>query len=320
MRGQGSKVAVYGGANIDIQAQCRDRWRPADSNPGTSTLTAGGVGRNIAANLARLGLETELVTVFGGDQMARVLVDACCADGIRTDRSLTLAGSESSRYVCIIDADGTLVGAVASMDILDRLDPRELALRYGPGDEADIVVIDANLPAGTIEAAALRWRSRPLVLDTVSVAKARKAAKVAGCFSVVKPNLPEARALLGLEPPDTLADTIGLASASARSLLGLGVGEVFISLGARGILWADAAGMGVARPLGLPVVNVSGAGDAATAALAWSAALGYDAHFKAACAVAAASLCASGSDAVSAAMGTKSLMELVRGVVNERIS
>jgi pseudouridine kinase len=282
------------------------------------------VGRNIAANLARLGLDTELVTVFGGDPMARMLIDSCSADRIRIDRSLTLAGSESSRYVCIIDADGTLVGAVAAMDLVDRLDPGELAMRYGPGDEADIVVIDANLPAGTIEAAALRWRSKPLVLDTVSVAKARKAAKVAGCFSVVKPNLPEVLALLGLEPPgaaaEAPADAIGLASASARSLLGLGVGEVFISLGARGILWADSSGMGVARPLDLPVVNVSGAGDAATAALAWSAALGYDAGFKAACAVAAASLCASGSDAVSAAMSTKSLMELVRGVVNERVS
>jgi len=320
MRGKGPKVAVYGGANIDIQAQCRDLWRPADSNPGTSTLTPGGVGRNIAANTARLGMDTELVTVFGGDQSARLLVDACTADGIRTDRSLALADAESSRYICIIDADGTLVGAVASMDILDRFDPEALALRYEPGDDADIVIIDANLPSGTIEAAALRWRSKPLILDTVSVAKARRARKVAGYFGIVKPNLPEARTLLGFEPEAGIDDPIGLAAGSARALLALGVGEVFVSLGARGILWADARGMGLARPLGLPVVNVSGAGDAATAALAWSAALGYDVGAKAASAVAAASLCASGLDAVSSRMSTKLLMELVQGVVNERIS
>ncbi len=320
MRGRRPRVAVYGGANIDIQARCRNPWRPADSNPGTSTLTSGGVGRNIAANLARLGLDAELVTVFGGDPMARMLADACSADGVRTDRSLTIPDAESSRYICIIDADGTLVGAVAAMDLVDRLDPRELALRYGPGDEADIVVIDANLPAASIEEAALRWRSKPLMLDTVSVAKARKATKVAGCFGIVKPNLMEARALLGLEPETAPNDPVGLAAASARALLALGVGEVFISLGALGILWADARGAGLARPLDLPVVNVSGAGDAATAALAWAAALGYDIGTKAACAVAAASQCASGPDAVSAEMSAGSLLELVQGVVNERIS
>ena len=169
-------VAVYGGANLDIQARCRAPYRPGDSNPGTSAMAAGGVGRNIAENLARMGLATELVTVLGGDESASYLAARCRSAGVEVGRSLMLPDMETSRYVCILDVDGSLVGAVAAMDIIDHFGPAELAARYEPGDEAKIVVIDANLPAETIAAAARRWKDKPLLLDSVSVAKAGKAA------------------------------------------------------------------------------------------------------------------------------------------------
>jgi len=316
-------VAVYGGANFDIQARCREPYRAGDSNPGTSSMSFGGVGRNIAENVAKLGLATELVTVFGGDEMASLLADGCRASGVEVGRSLILPGEATSRYICIIDENGSLVGAVAAMDCLNLFGPDELASRFGPGDEADVVVIDANLPPETIAAAAFRWKDKPLILDTVSVAKAARAAPVAGRFSMVKPNRREARALLGLDP-DGVDDAVDLdddlAISYAQLLLALGVREVFISLRERGLLWADATGMGRASPVDLPVVNVSGAGDAATAALAWAAVHGLDCREKATYAVAAASLCASYPDAVASGMNADRLALLAKGVRNERIS
>jgi len=315
-------VAVYGGANFDIQARCREPYRPGDSNPGTSSMSFGGVGRNIAENVAKLGLATELVTVFGGDEMASLLADGCRASGVEVGRSLILPNEATSRYICIIDEQGCLVGAVAAMDCLNLFGPDELASRFGPGDEADVVVIDANLPPETIAAAAFRWKDKPLILDTVSVAKAVRAAPVAGLFSMVKPNRREAKALLGLDP-DTLDDRMNgdenVALSSIRALLALGVREVFLSLGAQGLLWADAAGMGRAIPLDLPVVNVSGSGDAATAALAWATVRGLDCGEKARYAVAAASLCASSLDAVASGMNADRLVMLAKGVRDERI-
>ncbi len=321
-------VAVYGGANFDIQARCREPYRPGDSNPGTSSMSFGGVGRNIAENVAKLGLATELVTVFGGDEMASLLADGCRASGVEVGRSLILPNEATSRYICIIDEQGGLVGAVAAMDCLNLFGPDELASRFGPGDEADVVVIDANLPPETIAAAAYRWKDKPLILDTVSVAKAVRAAPVAGRFSMVKPNRREARALLGLDPDAIDVDVASgpaddgdfYAAALARALLALGVREVFLSLGAKGLLWADASGMGRAHPLDLPVVNVSGAGDAATAALAWATVRSLDCRTKAAYAVAAASLCASSPDAVASGMNADRLVVLAKGVRNERIS
>ena len=311
-------VAVYGGANIDIQARSRNPYRPGDSNPGTSSMSLGGVGRNIAENVARLGLPTELVTVLGTDEMASMLIADCSQVGIELGNSLILPDVPTSRYVCLLDADGSLVGAVAAMDGLERFGPRELAERYGPGDAAAVVVIDANLPAETIAAAVLRWKDKPLLLDTVSVTKAARAAPVVGGFALVKPNRKEARVLLGLDPDGD--DTLPSVIFSAKAMLALGVREVFISLGADGMLWANTGGMGVVRPLALPVINVSGAGDAATATLAWATAQGFDSSRKASLAITASSLCASRVDAVAKDMNEDRLLTLSKGVRNESIS
>ncbi len=313
-------VAVYGGANVDIQARCADRYRPADSNPGTAAMSLGGVGRNIADNLARLGLATELVTVFGGDDNAAVLADGCRARGIEVGRSLILPDEATSRYVCILDADGSLVGAVAAMRAMDRFGPAELAARFEPGDDADVIVIDANLPVDTIALAADRWRDKPMLLDTVSATKARKASAMVGRFSMLKPNVPEAYALLGLGQERESDHSTAAVLMLGRRLLDCGVREAFISLGPRGLSWLDKDGSGLAAPLSMAVVNVSGAGDAAAAALVWATVHGATTREKAGFAVAAASLCASSTEVVSEAMNARRLQELAQGVSIEPLS
>ena len=48
-------VVVVGGANMDIKAHSARAGGAADLNPGAAVTTPGGVGRNIAENLARMG-------------------------------------------------------------------------------------------------------------------------------------------------------------------------------------------------------------------------------------------------------------------------
>jgi pseudouridine kinase len=60
-------VAVVGGANMDICASPARRLRTHDSNPGSVVTSPGGVARNIAENLARLGVDSRLVTAVGAD-------------------------------------------------------------------------------------------------------------------------------------------------------------------------------------------------------------------------------------------------------------
>ncbi|WP_248899657.1 PfkB family carbohydrate kinase, partial [Escherichia coli] len=48
-------VVIIGSANIDVAGYSHESLNYADSNPGKIKFTPGGVGRNIAQNLALLG-------------------------------------------------------------------------------------------------------------------------------------------------------------------------------------------------------------------------------------------------------------------------
>ena len=55
-------VVVIGGAGIDINGFPSGKLIQKSSNPGRVKLSLGGVGRNIAENLARLGLNVKLLS------------------------------------------------------------------------------------------------------------------------------------------------------------------------------------------------------------------------------------------------------------------
>ena len=58
-------ITVIGGANVDLCGSAIGPVVPKDSNPGRVRMTAGGVGRNIAESLARLGLPVRLICAPG---------------------------------------------------------------------------------------------------------------------------------------------------------------------------------------------------------------------------------------------------------------
>ena len=65
------KVLVIGAQNIDIFAQSSIEYVLKDSNPSKIHLSFGGVGRNMAENLKRLGNDVHFLTVFADDFFAK---------------------------------------------------------------------------------------------------------------------------------------------------------------------------------------------------------------------------------------------------------
>lgn len=63
-------VVIIGSANIDVAGYSHESLNYADSNPGKIKFTPGGVGRNIAQNLALLGNKAWLLSAVGSDFMA----------------------------------------------------------------------------------------------------------------------------------------------------------------------------------------------------------------------------------------------------------
>lgn len=327
-------VAVVGGLNLDIQARCHRPFRASDSNPGSVVLSPGGVGRNIAENLVRLGVRVELVSVLGDDDHSARLEESCVSIGIGLEGSLRLPGRSASRYLCILDSDGSLAGAVAAMDSIDSLSPGRLEAISSLLDSATLIMVDANIPEASIAWLAARYprgSGGPILgFDPVSVAKAARGAASLGSFSFAKPNRAEAAVLAGFEPAASARES------SPESLAGLlrarGLGEAFISLGAEG-LWAEGPGDATAAPAGherwlarlpneagrLALVNASGAGDAASAAIAWGMLEGLNLGERCALALAAASLAAASESPVNPWMSAALLMETAKGIPRERL-
>ena len=298
------RICVVGGVNVDITGLPESRLLLRDSNPGRVSLSPGGVGRNIAENLARLGAEVHLVTVFGDDLYAEWLREGCRRSGILLDLADTAKGMPSGTYLCLNDEHGDLCAAVSDMRVCEMITPGWLAERLPELNRADAVVLDANLPEFS-----LRWLAdyvrAPLAADTVSVKKAGRLAGILPALTLLKPNLPEAAILAGTDPAAE-----GAAEASARALAEAGVRNVMITLGGRGVQYADPNRTGRRPCLVGPVLSTNGCGDASLSAALLALLEGRDLPEAALLGQAAAAICARSPKAVNPEMTWEAVCEL----------
>lgn len=261
-----ARVVVVGGANTDVVGVSSNGLRSRDSNPGRIRTSAGGVGRNIAENLARLGLAVDLVSAFGDDEAGQALMRSCRGRGIGITASIVATDLPGAHYLAVLDERHDMAVAVNDMRVLDLLtaealsEPERVALLLA----ADLVVADANLSAEALELLTAVVRA-PIVLEPVSAAKATRAVGVLPRLTAVTPNVLEAAALLG-------HDVAGIDGAlvAAREFVHRGVGAAFVTCGGDGIAWADDDGVGVVPAPRVEVANASGAGDAFCAGVAYA--------------------------------------------------
>jgi len=266
-RATSGRVVVIGGANTDVIGLSDGPLIERDSNPGRVRLSSGGVARNIAENLARLGVTTHLVTVFGGDHNARELMEECRSLGIGIDGSLVAADLPGPVYLAIHDERGDMALGLNDMRALECLTSD--ALSSAPCrallDSADLVIADGNVPAES-----LGWLAdnvdAPLMIDPVSVAKAPRVAPLVPRLAAVTPNALEAGVLLGREVRNR-----DQARVAARDLVAAGVGAAFVTCGSFGVAFAQGESAGlVPAPAVERVSSATGAGDAFSAGIALS--------------------------------------------------
>ena len=164
-------VYVIGAANMDIWGTPEDELRTGDSNPGRIHLSPGGVGRNIAENLSRLGRRVSLVTILGNDAYAEMIREHCRNTGIDLSCSFTDPLGRTSTYLCLNEKDGNLHAAVSDMSVCDQLTPERLKPVLPALNRGSLLIADANLPERTLE-----WIARnvkiPIAADPVSAVKA----------------------------------------------------------------------------------------------------------------------------------------------------
>ena len=227
---------------------------------------AGGKGVNVAAALVALGepvVATGLATAEFGVEVERLGLRSAFVDALPAVRS-TVAVFDGEHTTSFWEPGSAPADAGAAEEALcSRV--ADLVV------DAGCLVVSGSLPPGvspTLPATLARLahdHGARGVLD-VSGDALRAAAKVPGV--VLTPNTEELADLCG--PTETTADVVR----AARSLVDHGVGAVFATRGAEGIVVVDRHGCWVVP--GVPGVagTPTGAGDAATAAIARGLAAG----------------------------------------------
>ena len=299
-------IVVVGGVNMDISGTTFGTMRAGDSNPGRVTLSAGGVGRNIAENICRLGWKVKMITAMGEDAHAHAIRKDGEKYGLDFSDSLILPDERTSTYLCLNDPDGEIYAAVSDMTIYERLTPDFLATKKDVLDGAAMVVLDANLTEETVAWLADNCAA-PMTADPVSVAKAGKLLPCLKRLVTIKPNRAEATLLTGVK----IEGMLGLDRA-AQALLDAGVKNVFISLGGEGVYYTNGAESGVCPTAPADIRNTTGCGDAFFAAATVGCIMGLEIRRIAKMGQAAAAVCAESDNAVNPGTSMGALEEVMK--------
>lgn len=257
-------AAVVGAVNIDIGGRSYKPLIPRDSNPGTVSISPGGVGRNIAHNIRLLGADVKFITAMGDDLYAKQIAEHCGQIGIDLSCSVNIKGVSTSTYLFIAGPDGDMSLAISDTDIAGYITPDFIKDRLDVLNNAAAVVFDTNLTEETIKFIAENCAA-PLFTDPVSVSKAYKLKPALKYLHTIKPNVIEAELLSGIK----ITDGRSLEKA-ARYIVDKGVKNVFITLGDKGVFFKSADEEAFIPASPAEVINTTGAGDAFCATLVWS--------------------------------------------------
>jgi len=259
-------VVAVGAANMDITGSSPHPLAPGDSTPGAIRCSPGGVARNVAENLARLGHAVRLLSAVGDDLHGSHLIEHTRRAGVDVQGCQVLAGQASATYLSLHGPDGDMALALNDMAIVEQITPERLAADAARLRQASAVLFECNLPEATLAWLFAQVQATPVFAEPVSAFKCRRLLPWLDRIHTLKANRLEAAALTGLAVADGDDDCV---LAAARWLHGRGVQQVVLSLGERGLFWSTSAtgATGWLAAIPVPVVNATGAGDAVMAGL-----------------------------------------------------
>ncbi len=230
-------IAVLGGANMDIGAQTSVPLAVGDSTPGQIQCAPGGVARNVAENLARLGHKACLLSAVGDDVFGQYLLEASNKAGVDTTAVCCLPVQRTATYLSFHGPDGDMALAVNDMAILECLSPAYLAPYSDLLSSAACTVLDCNLSPSTLAWLLTDILTPAIFVDAVSMAKCGRIAPWLSRIHLLKVNRLEAETLCAYPAP---SDADG--GQLAARLHAMGARNVVVSLGGQGVSWCDEAG------------------------------------------------------------------------------
>jgi len=306
MRVKPPQAIVIGGACLDMKGHPKKPLVSGTSNPGSIRVSPGGVGRNVAENLARLGVPTVLLSAVGDDATGRQILEVTKAGGVDVSRVLITAECPSATYLAIVNEKGTLSLSIDDMEIMKLVTPKYIYAHRRWIKEASMVVLDANLsPAAMNSALSIAGKAEvPVCVDPVSVALAPRVKPHLQQLSVIVPNADEAEALCSLPTSDRFE-----AITAAQRLVSMGVDTAIITLAEKGLVYATSEESGHVPGIDIDIADPTGGGDALTGAVVYGLVNGFSASEAVRLGVSAATLTLTCTDTVCAHLSLEALYD-----------
>ncbi|KTD79430.1 carbohydrate kinase family protein [Legionella waltersii] len=260
-----NKIICIGGANIDFKLKSPNPLVLNTSNPIHSTISFGGVARNVAHNLAQLTSDIYLQCLVGNDANGLALLTHVQSLGVNTQYSKIIDGQSTSQYYAILNNQGELFIGLADMDIYNVIDDEFITSSWDDWNSQSLIFLDTNLPSSHIDLILKKANSvgAKLCIDPVSVEKAKRIPAQFGSIYLLKPDRKEASTLTGITI-ESIDDCIR----AGKLLKDRGVQNVVITLGQLGyVLVNNSEQVYVAAEEVKQSIDVSGAGDAFVAGI-----------------------------------------------------
>lgn len=261
-----TRVLVIGAAGLDVIARIEDELHTATSNPARIRRSYGGVARNVAENLARLGQPVSLITVVGTDPGGDEMLEHTAESGVDISAVLRTSEYPTGFYMGILSNRGRLQLAVDDMRLLSKLTPDYLKENEDKFKSAGLVFVDANLPEKTLRTAmSLAKKAKiPICADPTSSKLTEKLKPHLSKLYLITPNSHEASILTGISFD---ASERKNALAAARALVNQGVQFALVTLAELGVVYATSETNGHIPAIRTKIVDPTGAGDAMSAAV-----------------------------------------------------
>lgn len=257
---------LLGASSLDLIGRLEGDLQHGTSNPARIRAAYGGVARNVAENLARLGERVALITAVGADRLGEEILEATAEAGVDVSAAVRSENFPSGFYLATLDRQGALTFALDDMRVMASLTPPVIRDRQALFRTASLIFVDANLSPAALKTvfALAKKNGTPICADPTSVSLAERLKPHLSELFLITPNSAEAAVLTG--QPFESAD-VAAATAAARQLVALGVKTAIVTLAEFGVCYATSETTGHIPALRTRIVDPTGAGDALTAAV-----------------------------------------------------
>ncbi|XP_022016788.1 pseudouridine kinase [Helianthus annuus] len=246
-----AEAVIIGGMVLDIHATPSIPPNPRTTAPGKVQYAAGGVARNIAECVSKLGTKPYMISALGLDMPGNLLLEYWKSAGLSLE-GIRMSHEIETPVVCIVfDTEGEPSAAVASVESLERFLTPEWVVQFKRSiASAPIMMVDANLslPALKMSCQLATEVGTPVWFEPVSVAKSKRIASVAKYVTFASPNEDElismANSLSNKQKLPTITKNNNTTISSLFQqlkpaiwvLLETGIKVVILTLGSKGVL------------------------------------------------------------------------------------